>query len=59
MISQIFVLGPRGDNLIFRDFKSDIPKVGTGVTHLGLPSPPVCPHSTPYTQGVLLRKLAY
>ena len=27
MISQIFVLGPRGDILIFRDFKSDVPKV--------------------------------
>ncbi|GAB4820763.1 hypothetical protein N2152v2_007809 [Parachlorella kessleri] len=31
MISQIFVLGPRGDILIFRDFKSDIPKSSTEV----------------------------
>ena len=27
MISQIFLLSPRGDTIIFKDFKGNVPKV--------------------------------
>ena len=31
MISQFFVLSPRGDSIIFRDFRGDIPKTTTEI----------------------------
>jgi hypothetical protein len=27
MISQVFILSPRGDVIIFKDFKGNVPKV--------------------------------
>ena len=34
MISQLFLLSPRGDTIIFKDFRSNIPKVGAGCPQL-------------------------
>lgn len=28
MLSQIFLLSPRGDTIIFKDFRGNVPKVG-------------------------------
>jgi hypothetical protein len=36
MISQIFLLSPRGDTIIFKDYKGNVPKVGARDVWVGM-----------------------
>lgn len=53
MLSQIFVLSPRGDTIIFKDFKGNVPKVPRRRRQRPrtLPScPTIGPPCAPYTR---------